>query len=359
MSNQPLDYGTGSSGRTTRRALLLVGGMLVTLVVVAGLLIAGPVRHLFGNASDYSGEGSGSVLVVVHPGDSASTIGSTLTHAGVVRSTGAFTNAASMNSRSRDIQPGTYRLRQHMKASFALALMLKPSSLVSYRVTIPEGFTAAAIVARLAAETPISAASLQDALAHPKTLGLPAYAHGRVEGFLFPATYDIQPGETATQALSAMVTRFKQAAVQVRLNGGARHIGLSPYGVMTLASMVQREGLLVSDYPRIAEVFVNRLHDQMALGSDATLYYVLGPNHGPLTSQDLLLNSPYNTRLNTGLPPTPINSPGTAALDAVLHHPDGPLLYFVTIDKAGHTAFATNLTRFNQLVAESRANGVS
>jgi UPF0755 protein len=359
MSYQSHDPGAGSTGRTTRRALVLVGGMLVTLIVVAGLLLAGPVRHLLGNNSDYSGDGSGSVLVIVHPGDSASTIASTLSNAGVVRSSGAFTTAASLNPRSRSIQPGTYRLRRHMKASLALALMLKPSSLVSYRVTIPEGFTAAEIVARLAAETPISAASLQDAIAHPNTLGLPGYAHGRVEGFLFPATYDIQPGETATQALSAMVTAYKQAAQQVGLAGGARRIGLSPYGVLTLASIVQREGLLVSDYPRIAEVFVNRLHDQMELGSDATLYYVLGPNHGPLTSADLLLNSPYNTRLNKGLPPTPINSPGTAALDAVLHHPDGPLLYFVTIDKAGHTAFATNLTRFNQLVAESRANGVS
>jgi UPF0755 protein len=359
MSYQQLGQGDGASGRTTRRALLLVGGMLVTLIVVIGVLVAGPIRHLLDNSSDYSGEGSGSVLVVVHPGDSASTIASTLSDAGVVRSSGAFTNAASLNPRSRDIQPGTYRLRRHMKASFALALMLKPASLVSYRVTIPEGFTSAAIVARLAAETPISAASLQDALAHPKALGLPGYAHGRVEGFLFPATYDIQPGETATQALSAMVARYKQAAQQVGLDSGAQHIGLSPYDVLTLASIVQREGLLVSDYPRIAEVFVNRLDDQMPLGSDATLYYVLGPNHGPLTATDLALNSPYNTRLNTGLPPTPINSPGTAALDAVLHHPDGPLLYFVTIDKAGHTAFATNLTRFNQLVAESRANGVS
>jgi UPF0755 protein len=97
----------------------------------------------------------------------------------------------------------------------------------------------------------------------------------------------------------------------------------------------------------------------MALGSDATLYYILGPNHGPLTASDLANPSPYNTRINRGLPPTPINSPGQAALEAVLHHPNGPLLYFVTIDQAGHTAFATTLTKFNALVARSRANGVS
>ena len=129
--------------------------------------------------------------------------------------------------------------------------------------------------------------------------------------------------------------------------------------MITLASMVQAEGRLVADFPKIAEVFLNRIHNNTRLDSDATLYYVLGHDHGPLTVADLQINSPYNTRLNTGLPPTPINSPGQAALEAVLHHATGPYLYFVTIDQAGHTAFATTLKRFNELVAESQANGVS
>jgi UPF0755 protein len=96
----------------------------------------------------------------------------------------------------------------------------------------------------------------------------------------------------------------------------------------------------------------------MPLGSDATLYYVLPANHGGLTSADLHLNSPYNTRLHTGLPPTPIASPGATALTAALHPATGPYLYFVTIDKAGHAAFATTLQQFNQLVVQSRRNGV-
>jgi UPF0755 protein len=282
-----------------------------------------------------------------------------LTHDGVVKSTSAFTSAADANPQSRGIQPGTYRLRRHMKASLALALMLRPGSLVSYTVPIPEGFTAADIVARIAADTPISAAALNAALANPASLGLPSWANGHPEGFLFPATYQVTPGETATQVLAAMVTRFDQAANQVKLASAARQVGLSEYGVITLASIVQREGRLISDYPKIAEVFFNRLHNQMRLDSDATLYYVLGPNHGPLTASDLQSTSPYNTRKYAGLPPTPINSPGQAAIEAVLHHATGPYLYFVTIDQAGHTAFATTLQRFNQLVAQSKANGVS
>jgi UPF0755 protein len=352
MSDEP------DAPNTRRAVIVAVVGLLVLLLVV-GIFIAGPVKHLLGDGGDYTGEGTGSVQVVVAPGDSASAIGRTLAKAGVVRSSSAFISAAANNDRSVNIGPGTYTMREQMKASLAVSLMLDPTSLVSYRVTIPEGFTARAIVAKIAAATPITATSLQAALANPTALGLPSYAAGKVEGFLFPATYDVQPGETATQLLTAMVTRFGQAASDVKLAAGAKHLGMSEYDVVTLASIVQREGLLVADYPKIAEVFINRLNGGMPLGSDATEYYILPPNHGPLTATDLQNPSPYNTRTNKGLPPTPINSPGQAALEAVLHHPTGSLLYFVTIDQAGHTAFAKTLDRFNVLVAQSQANGVS
>ncbi|HEX3707959.1 MAG TPA: endolytic transglycosylase MltG [Mycobacteriales bacterium] len=337
-----------------------VGVIAVLLVLTAIVVIAARVLSgVFGSGSDYSGEGSGTAVVVVHSGDSASVIAATLVSDDVVKSKSAFTSAANANPKSIGIQPGTYRLHHHMKASLALALLLEPSALVSYTVPIPEGFTAADIVARIAADTPISAASLRAAIANPASIGLPSWANGHVEGFLFPATYEVTPGETATQVLGAMVARFGQAVTATKLAVGAGNIGMSEYDVITLASIVQREGRLTPDFPKIAEVFVNRLHDGMRLDSDATLYYVLGPNHGGLTAADLALNTPYNTRKFGGLPPTPINSPGQAAIEAVLHHATGPYLYFVTIDKAGHTAFASTLDRFNQLVAESRANGVS
>jgi UPF0755 protein len=332
--------------------------VIVVLVVVVAIAVD-VVHNVAGGSGDYSGDGTGQVLIVVKDGDTLAAIGNTLTDDGVTSSVGAFTSAAEDNPRAASIGPGTYRLHHHMKASLALSLLLRPSSRVDYRVTIPEGFTAKAIVTRIAADTPISAAALNAALAKPSSLGLPSYANDHPEGFLFPATYDVQPGTTATQLLQQMVARFDQSAKSDGLVAGARHLGLSTYDVVTLASIVQREGRLTADFPKIAEVFVNRLHDGMRLDSDATLFYVLGPDHGPLTASDLANPSPYNTRLHTGLPPTPINSPGDAAIDAVLHHANGPLLYFVTIDKAGHTAFATNLARFNQLVAESKANGVS
>jgi UPF0755 protein len=347
----------------SRRGRRAVGGGIalfaVVVLVIAVLGVVHIAKSLSGSSGDYSGSGSGTVLVVVHPGDTTSQIADTLVTDKVVRSAGAFTTAAEANSRSRQLGPGTYRLHEHMKASLALTLMLTPSSLVDYKVVIPEGFTAASIVARIAADTPISEASLKAAIAAPNTLGLPSYAHGHVEGFLYPATYDVQPGTTATQVLSEMVARYLQEAKALHIPATGTVHGLSAYQIVTLASIVQREGRLVADFPKIAEVFINRMKQNMPLGSDATLYYVLGPNHGPLTAKDLASTSPYNTRLRPGLPPTPINSPGQAALQAVLHPPSGPYLYFVTIDKAGHTAFATTLSQFNALVVKSRANGVS
>lgn len=349
--------------RLSRRGRRLAGGSIaLAVVVILGVVILGLVhvaKGLVGSSGDYTGNGSGTVLVVVHPGDSSSAIANTLASDHVVRSAGAFTNAADADPRSRQLGPGTYRLHQHMKASLALAMMLKPGSLVDYKVTIPEGFTVKDIVARVAADTPITAAALHAALAKPSTLGLPSYANDHVEGFLYPATYDVQPGTSATQLLQQMVARYQQEARALHIPATGKVNGLTAYQIVTLASIVQREGRLVQDFPKIAEVFTNRFAQNLPLGSDATLYYVLGPNHGPLTSADLQSTSPYNTRSRPGLPPTPINSPGQAALQAVLHHPSGPLMYFVTIDKAGHTAFATTMSRFNQLVAESRANGVS
>ena len=346
-----------------RRRRLVVG--LVALAVVAvlvGMGVAGTqfFTGLFGAPPDYSGRGSGTVQVQVHPGDSLTAIGQTLVDAGVVRSVGAFTDAASGSEAATTIGPGYYELRRHMQASLALALLLDPSSLVQSRVVVPEGLRMRDIFARIdAASDDITKAQLQAAASDPAKLGVPAWGAGHsLEGFLFPATYDFPPGTTAVEALTSMVRRFNEEADQLQLVKAAKAVGYAPYDVLTLASIVEREGRLTSDFPKIAEVFYNRLERGMSLGSDATLFYVLPPDHGPLTHSELELDSPYNTRLHTGLPPTPIASPGTAALTATLHPAKGPYLYFVTIDKSGRAAFATTLEKFNQLVAESRRNGV-
>jgi len=226
-------------------------------------------------------------------------------------------------------------------------------------VTSPEGNRMRDIFARIAAKSDITVPALKKAAKNPAALGVPAWGRGHpLEGFLFPATYDFPPGTTATQALKAMVTRFNEEADQLDFVATAKQVGRTPYEVLTLASIVEREGRLSADFPKIAEVFYNRLRIGMSLGSDATLYYVLPDGNGPLRQSQLKLDTPYNTRTHTGLPPTPIASPGSAALQAALQPAHGDYLFFVTVDKAGHAGFAKTDADFQKLVAESRRNGV-
>jgi UPF0755 protein len=355
-SSGPPNYGA-------RRLGVAIGivAFAAVVVIVVGLFTRGidGLRNFFGDPADYSGAGTGSVVVQIHQGDSLSTIGHELAAAHVVRSGGAFTKAAGDNDRARLIGPGFYKLRLHMKAALAVTLLLDPKSLVASKIVVTEGMRMDAILLRIAANTQISLASLKAAAASPSSLGVPSWAAGHsLEGFLFPATYTFSPGTTAHQALAAMVTKFNEVASSIGLVEAAAARHQTPYQVLTLASIVQREARLDSDFAKIAEVFDNRLARGMSLGSDATLFYVLPLNHGPLTASDLRIDSPYNTRIHTGLPPTPINSPGELALQSVLKPAVGPYLYFVTIDKQGHAAFATTLAEFNQLVAQSRRNGV-
>lgn len=332
--------------------------VLLSLVLVGGLAAGGlvGVRALVGTLraaqDDYSGAGSGSVVVQVRRGNTATDIATTLARTGVVKSAAAFRRVANADERSRRLQPGFYRLALHMSAGAALARMLDPTSLLQSRVTIPEGTTARGVVDLVSRDAGIPAAALLAVLARPTGLGLPAYGKGSAEGFLFPATYRFPPKTTAAQALTEMVHRFERAAAAVDLEGEARTAGRTPYDVLIVASVVQGEARAAADFPKVAAVIYNRLARGMALQMDSTINYVLPQRKGHLTADDIRLNSPYNTYRVTGLPPTPIGSPGELALRAALSPTPGDLLYFVTIDKAGHNAFTSSYAEFLRLKAQ-------
>ncbi len=337
---------------------------LIVVFLMLGLLVGGVwyggsrVLASFSSTPDYPGPGSGSVLILIKRGDSATAIGKTLVLAGVVRSTKAFANAATADPRSGTLQPGTYRLLKQMKASQALQLLLDPASRVRSRVTLPEGLALAQTLVRISQGSGIALADLQAAVANPAALGLPAFAKGRLEGFLFPATYDIEPASTATVALKAMVTKFDEVAAAVQLESRAKALGLSPYEVMVVASLVEREGRAPEENPKIARVIYNRLDKGMALQIDASVLYGLGRYSGPLTEADLKKPTAYNTRINTGLPPTPIAAPGQGALEAALAPAAGNWLYYVLMDKQGHQLFTNDYNAFLKQKAKSQQEGL-
>jgi len=346
---------TPSSPYQRRRIVILA----VALALLASLLYGGKQAYdsAFGVA-DYSGSGTGSVLVQIKPGDSAADIGATLLARGVVKSRRAFTKAAKANDRSRSLQPGFYSLRLHMSGVSALLLLLDPKARVRGRVTLPEGIPMSQVVDRLVRFTELKRADVVDSLKNPAVLGLPSWANNHPEGFLFPATYDVEPGTGAVDALQMMTEKFGEVAASLDLEGGAQSIGLSPYQVVTIASIIEDETAVDADRAKVARVILNRLAKHMPLQLDSTVNYVRTEKKARLSLDDIQVESPYNTYQHQGLPPTPIDSPGEKALQAALNPAAGDWLFFVTIDKAGNSLFTSDYQEFLRAKAKAQRDGV-
>lgn len=343
------------------RRLLQLPAIGLSLLVFVGIVFGGVVAagKVFKPATsdDWVGAGTGSVEVEVHPGDTTTEIGKTLVSNGVVKSVTAFVDAAQANEKSRDIQPGTYQLRSHMSAAAAVGLLVSPGSQIGGRITVPEGLRLVKAEQIIASKSKITGAALDAALAKSSTLGLPAYAGGKAEGFLYPATYTVDSSTTATTLLQQMVARYRQVANSIGLEAGAAKLNMTPYQVVIVASLIEAEVKRPQDYAQVAEVIDNRLRRGMPLGLDSTVNYALGASKVSLSQSDLKVASPYNTYLHTGLPPTPIDSPGQAALEAALHPAQGNFLYFVTTDPStGETTFTASQKQFEQLRAQAQAN---
>jgi UPF0755 protein len=343
-----------------------LGRLLAVLFVLAllGALVTGAVlagQKLLENkpAADYTGAGTGEALVQVQPGQTAGDVADTLVAQDVVKSRQAFFEVASADPRALSLQPGYYRLRTQMSAAEALELLLSPESKVVGRVTVPEGLTVPQTLQVLADGTEIPLAEYQQAAASPGALGLPSYAQGRLEGFLFPATYDVSPGMTAADVLSLMIDRFEQAAQKVSLVEGASRLGRTPYEVVVVASLIEREVRRDEEYAQVARVVYNRLDKNIPLGIDAAVLFGVGKTAGgELTRSDLAKDTPYENRRKTGLPPTPIASPGEATLAGALEPVEGDILYYVLADKEGRTFFTNDYNAFLRQRDKSRAEGV-
>ena len=316
------------------------------------------------NPPDYSGDGTGAVTVWIHDGDTVSSMARRLRQADVIKSVSAFMKIAKTDPRATSIQPGYYHLRLHMSARSALALLLSSSSRAG-RLTIPEGERVADVLPLLAKKTGIPLKDFQKAAKNTKALGLPSYAQGQLEGYLYPFTYDPGPKATATQVLREMVDQFKRVAADVDLEGRARALRMSPHDVVTMASLVQAESGTQDDMPKIARVIDNRLHNPQPylhrLQLDSTVLYGLHKKGIVASAADIKSATPYNTYERYGLPPGAIDNPGEVALRAVLAPASGPWIYFVTTDPAHHvtqfTASYAEFLRFRQELQQNLRHG--
>ncbi len=357
----PSGPGRGAPARPPRRRRRL--GWLWALIVVVVLVGAAGttgfvVFHdqackLLGcsEPNDYTGAGNGQkVTVVIQSGDIGSDVAKELADQGVTKTFDATYDLLLKHDQS--FEPGSYTLQKQMSAKAALAALADPKNRVVNTAVVREGISAESAFTQLAQATGLPVSNFEAAAKDYTQYGVPAEAPS-IEGFLFPATYQFDPGTTAKQAIQTLVTTMFQHLDKA---------GVAPADrlkVLTLASIVQREsGPSVGDMAKIARVFDNRLAQGMRLQSDATVAYGTGHTDRVTTTdaERADASNPYNTYAHDGLPIGPIGLPGDDAINAALHPADGPWLYFVAVNlKTGETVFSTTLAEHDAAVKQWQA----
>lgn len=335
-------------------------GCLVALLIVAGLgagayfFLEGPIRAVierFEPAADYEGQGTGEVIFMIHEGDTGSSIGDNLVAAHVVASTDAFLEAIDDAATAPVFYPGAYRLAEQMSAKAALDALVDPANKLENTFVIPEGTATVDALPLISEGTGIPLEELQAAAAEPPAnYGLPAEATN-LEGFLFPATYTLDPDLDAHAVLQTLVDRQFQALDEAGVAPADR------WKTIVLAALVQREAGLKDDFYKVSRVFLNRLDpakwESGLLQSDATVAYGTGNTHLVTTTDAERADASnlYNTYVHPGLPIGPISNPGDLAIDAAVHPADGPWLFFVTWNlDTGETIFSETVEEHDAAV---------
>lgn len=338
---------------------------IVLIVLVVGIFGGGGVAAIAARSGlepIVPGSNQQDVVSIPCPATEKGTM-TALENAHVLRSPLWFRLYATVRGTFHHLKCGLYSFSPAMGGSEIVAVLdAGPSpSLATIRITFPEGETAVQMSAALTKTTHISGSQYLalarsagfrtgDAALRPQGSSL--------EGFLFPDTYDISSTTSASDLIKLQLAAFQHKAAPVL----ASSHGLSPYEVLVLASIVQAEARYPSDEPLIASVFYNRLANGMPLQSDPTIVYGLTGSLGAEpTAAQFQQDTPYNTYIHTGLPPTPIDNPGVLAIEATVHPATTPYLYFVA-DPNGHVHYASTLAEHNAQVSEfcgSRCSGGS
>jgi peptidoglycan lytic transglycosylase G len=335
-------------GPYTRRRFLAFGLVLVG-VLVAWFLIA-----FFQPPPFDPGNGSGEVIVTVPEGATASEVSDLLSKNDVVSNGQFFEWRLKLAGETDNILPGRYVLAHNM--SYGTAIDKLTSSGGKVNVTIPEGedrTQIAATIKDLGLSGDYLAASKSFKGFDPNKYG--AKNPKSLEGFLFPATYQLDPGASVDQLVSEQLQAFKQNIAGVNMSY-AKSKNLTVYDVLTIASMIDKEVQIPSERPLVAAVIYNRLHRGMPLQIDATTRFEFHNYTGDITESQLQSQSPYNTRINAGLTPTPIGNPGLSAIKAAAQPAKVNYLYYVLNgNNSGHHCFTASGAEFNQLAAAYRS----
>ncbi|WP_396916843.1 endolytic transglycosylase MltG [Mycolicibacterium sp.] len=378
--------------RRERKRRMARGASLVFLiaVVIGAVFLGSKLWHgLSGSTNDYAGDGVSDVVIQVHEGDSTTAIGKTLHERKVVATIKAFVDAAQGNDAISAIQPGFYKVRTEIPASNAVARLADPQNRVG-KLTIPEGrqldditdvktsavtegvfslISQASCVDLDGAKRCVPVNDLRNAAATAvlAALAVPDWAtaevsamgkdHRRLEGLIAPGTWNVDPASSAQDILATLVAGSANLYTQSGLLTTAASMDMSPYQILTVASLVQRESK-PQDFAKVARVIYNRLAEHRKLEFDSTVNYSLDRQEVATTDADRAKPTPWNTYAKEGLPETPICSPGTDALAAAERPAAGDWLYFVTIDLQGTTLFTRDYNQHLANIELAQHNGV-
>ena len=329
-------------GRAGRGALIL---LLVLVVLAAGGF--GLYRYAVGGSGP-----ARPVALEIAEGSTAADVGTPLEERGVIRSALAFRISAQLRGFGSDIQAGAYELATNMPIDSVLEVLEAGPVIETVTVTVPEGLELPEVAATVGEALGLDARRFELAATSGRFALEPYLPEGTetVEGFLFPKTYEFgTEGLHEVPVLERLLAQFEAEAARLDWSR-AEGLGLSEYEIVIVASMIEREARVSQDRSKVSAVIHNRLREGMPLQIDATVQYALPEGNRELTFEDYEYQSPYNTYLRAGLPPTPIASPGRASLEAALAPADGDFLYFVVIDpETGQHAFAETYKEFLRL----------
>jgi UPF0755 protein len=302
------------------------------------------------------GNGSGRVVIVIPRGGSLGGIADRLGAAGVIDKPFFFKLRVRMAGHASDLKPGSYVLKKDMAYGEVIDKLTSGPPRNIINITIPEGRARseiAPLVKQAGVKGDYTRESVRSSHLNPRRYGAPRGAS--LEGFLFPATYELKKGATVRALVAKQLAAFKQDFAKVRMSY-ARKKNLTPFDVVTIASMVEREASLDRERPLIAAVIYNRLKQGIPLGIDATIRFATRNWTRPLHVSELRINSGYNTRTHQGLPPGPIGNPGLASLQASAHPARVKYLFYVVKPCGnGAHAFSSTDAQFQRDVAKYNA----
>jgi UPF0755 protein len=310
--------GDGSSWRPSVAIVAVAGGLAAPLIAWFLLSLFQPLK----------GDGSGNVAVTIPSGATLGQIADLLEERDVVSSSFFFRARATLAGRGDDFKAGKVPMRRDMSYGAAMDLLANPPAPDTVAVTIPEGLSrseAKGVIGDVLSGDYV-AASRRSSVLDPADYG--AKGASSLEGFLFPATYELKPKSTVRELVDRQLVTFKRELANVDMSFAKRK-NLNAYDVLIIASMVEREAQLDKERKLIASVIYNRLSQGIPLGIDATIRFATGNWSEPLKQSELAIDSGYNTRLNQGLPHGPIGNPGIASIQAAAHPARTGFLYYV------------------------------